>query len=251
MRKALLSLVAVALLAPSVVAQAQGQNTMDIYFIDTEGGQATLVVSPSEGILGAKETLLLDAGNLNPVGRDATRILAAMEDANVERIDYLVVTHYHGDHTGGNPIFGREAVIIAHKNVRERLTSPRTRGDRTAPAMASEGWPVITFDDSLFIHFNGEKIREFTDLSMAVVLASPHRDIEFYVEREGQRVGPLYVKPDYRRPERSREVRRLMERAGAEIVFREIEDLSHTYAREENDRILEWFDPKLALPRPS
>ena len=111
MRKALLSLVAVALLAPGVVTQAQGQNTMDIYFIDTEGGQATLVVSPSEGILGAKETLLLDAGNLNPVGRDATRILAAMEDANVERIDYLVVTHYHGDHVGGVAALARQVPI--------------------------------------------------------------------------------------------------------------------------------------------
>ena len=85
MRKALLSLAAVALLAPLVVAQAQGQNTMDIYFIDTEGGQATLVVSPIEGILGAKETLLLDAGNLNPEGRDAARSAAPSRNEGSER----------------------------------------------------------------------------------------------------------------------------------------------------------------------
>ena len=46
----------------------QGQNTTDIYFIDTEGGQATLIVSPMNGILGTKETLLLDAGQSEPAG---------------------------------------------------------------------------------------------------------------------------------------------------------------------------------------
>ena len=76
-------------------------TTLDIYFIDTEGGQATLIISPVNGILGTKEVLLLDAGNLNPPGRDADRIVAAMKDAGVERVDTLVVSHYHGDHVGG------------------------------------------------------------------------------------------------------------------------------------------------------
>ena len=101
MRRMLLAVVAVALLGPVMGAQTQGQVTTDIYFIDTEGGQSTLVISPAKGILGVKETLLLDAGNLNPPGRDAERILAAMKDAGVEWIDQLVVTHYHGDHVGG------------------------------------------------------------------------------------------------------------------------------------------------------
>jgi competence protein ComEC len=101
MRRLLFAAMAVVLLGAAVRAQTQGQNTTDIYFIDTEGGQATLIISPSVGILGARETLLLDAGNLNPPGRDAERILAAMKDARVEWIDQLVVTHYHGDHVGG------------------------------------------------------------------------------------------------------------------------------------------------------
>ena len=100
MRRMLLPVVAMALLA-SAATRTQGQNTTDIYFIDTEGGQATLIISPSNGILGRKETLLLDAGNLNPPGRDAERIVAAMKDAGVEWIDTLVVSHYHGDHVGG------------------------------------------------------------------------------------------------------------------------------------------------------
>jgi len=87
---------------PQVRVPAQPPGTMEIYFIDTEGGQSVLIVSPGNGILGARETLLIDAGNLtNPPGRDADRIVAAMKDAGVERIDYMVVSHYHGDHVGG------------------------------------------------------------------------------------------------------------------------------------------------------
>lgn len=100
MRRMWLAVVAATLLT-ATAAQTQGPNTTDIYFIDTEGGQSTLVISPSNGILGTREALLIDAGNLNPPGRDAERILAAMKDAGVERIDYFVVTHYHGDHVGG------------------------------------------------------------------------------------------------------------------------------------------------------
>jgi competence protein ComEC len=98
-------LVAVLLAIAGVRTRSQNvastAGTTDIYFIDTEGGQATLIVSPKVGHLGVKETLLIDAGNLNPPGRDAERIMAAMKDAGVERIDQLVVSHYHGDHVGG------------------------------------------------------------------------------------------------------------------------------------------------------
>ena len=114
MRKVLLAVAAAVVLGSIAYGQAQGQagppqvrqpvpgpGTTDIYFIDTEGGMSTLIISPTTGILGARETLLLDAGNLNPPGRDAERIQAAMKESGVERIDTLVVTHYHGDHVGG------------------------------------------------------------------------------------------------------------------------------------------------------
>ncbi|MBI4886085.1 MAG: MBL fold metallo-hydrolase [Acidobacteria bacterium] len=100
MRRMVLACMAIGSLATGVVS-TQGQATTDIYFIDTDGGQSVLIVSPSKGILGTKETLLLDAGNLNPPGRDAERIVAAMKDAAVEWIDQMVVSHYHGDHVGG------------------------------------------------------------------------------------------------------------------------------------------------------
>jgi beta-lactamase superfamily II metal-dependent hydrolase len=96
----LLAVIAAMLLA-APAAQTQRPNTTDVYFIDTDGGQSVLLISPTNGILGTKETLLLDAGNLNPPGRDAERIVAAMKDGGVEWIDTLVVSHYHGDHVGG------------------------------------------------------------------------------------------------------------------------------------------------------
>jgi beta-lactamase superfamily II metal-dependent hydrolase len=66
---------------------------LQIYIVDTEGGKATLFVSPSG------ETALIDSGN--PGGRDTERIMAAVNDAGVKQIDYLISTHYHIDHIGG------------------------------------------------------------------------------------------------------------------------------------------------------
>jgi beta-lactamase superfamily II metal-dependent hydrolase len=81
-------------------------ETLDIYFVDVEGGQATLIIMPDG------ETLLIDAGypgqgKSDPTpgeankARDAQRIAAAAADANISKIDYLLVSHFHRDHFGG------------------------------------------------------------------------------------------------------------------------------------------------------
>ena len=74
---------------------AAANKTVDLYFVDVEGGQATLIVTPE------KESILVDAGWAGFDKRDAKRILAAAKKAGVKKIDYLVMTHYHTDHVGG------------------------------------------------------------------------------------------------------------------------------------------------------
>lgn len=74
---------------------------LNIYFIDVEGGAATLIVTP------AGESVLIDAGWDGADGRDAKRIQQAMQQAGITTIDHLVVSHYHRDHYGGVPELSR------------------------------------------------------------------------------------------------------------------------------------------------
>ena len=88
-------LVAMALLTGPSATRAQTPATLDIYWIDVEGGAATLVVTPQ------RDAVLMDTGWPRADARDAERILAAMRDAGVTAIDYLLISHFHRDHVGG------------------------------------------------------------------------------------------------------------------------------------------------------
>lgn len=68
---------------------------------------------------------------------------------------FLINTHFHGDHTGANAVFGKGATVVAHDNVRKRLLEP----SGNAKAMAPAGLPMVTFAESLSVHFNGEEVR--------------------------------------------------------------------------------------------
>ena len=85
--------------------QTPSRTALDVFFIDVEGGQATLFATP------AGESMLVDAGWAGFEGRDAGRIEAAAKQAGVSRLDYLLVTHYHADHVGGVPEIARRLPV--------------------------------------------------------------------------------------------------------------------------------------------
>ncbi len=89
----------------------------------------------------------------------AERMQAALKNFDKGGLKFILNTHWHGGHTGGNHIFSRLAPIISHTNVRKRLTQTIKRGKRVFKPRPKEALPVVTFDDSLSIHFNGEEIR--------------------------------------------------------------------------------------------
>ena len=104
MQKALI--LTIGLLSAIIGLRAQTQErTLDIYFIDTEGGQSTLYVAPTG------ETLLVDTGNAGD--RDLGRILEALKAAGVRQIDHLWSTHYHGDHIGALLALAKQVPIAA------------------------------------------------------------------------------------------------------------------------------------------
>jgi competence protein ComEC len=142
------TLFALFLAAVVTAAPAQAQTsakTLQIYYIDTEGGQATLFVAPSG------ETLLVDVGN--PGGRDTDRIMLALQDAGVKQIDHLVLTHYHGDHVGGLAEFAKRMPIKRFYD-----HGPAAEGDRAGGQGFMEQYAQIHANAVRTIVKPGDKI---------------------------------------------------------------------------------------------
>ena len=137
-------LLAAAIIVQSSTAQTPAK-TLQIYYVDTEGGQATLFVTPSG------ESLLVDVGN--PGGRDTDRLMLALEDAGVKQIDHLVLTHYHGDHVGGLAEFAKRIPIKRYYD-----HGPAAEGDRAGGQGFMEQYAQIRGDAVRTIVKPGDKL---------------------------------------------------------------------------------------------
>ncbi|MCS6804086.1 MAG: MBL fold metallo-hydrolase [Acidobacteriota bacterium] len=119
-----------------------------VYMLEGAGGNI--------GVSAGPDGILIVDDQFAPL---AEKIRAALKAINPGKLKFVLNTHWHGDHTGSNRIFGAEATIIAHENVRKRLMTDQHLLGRHVPAEPKEAWPVITFDESLTIHFNDDEIR--------------------------------------------------------------------------------------------
>jgi glyoxylase-like metal-dependent hydrolase (beta-lactamase superfamily II) len=153
-----LPVVAIALLAVPLAAQdpdpAKVEMTVEkvagsVYMIKGAGGNIGVSIGP-DGVLIVDDQF----ASLVP------KIEAAIAGITDKKVRFVLNTHWHFDHTGGNAALADDATIIAHDNVRRRMAEghPSIAG-RPVPPAPAEALPVVTFDDSLTVHVNGEEIR--------------------------------------------------------------------------------------------
>jgi glyoxylase-like metal-dependent hydrolase (beta-lactamase superfamily II) len=120
----------------------------NVYMLTGNGGNIGVSV-------GADGVLIVD----DQFASLAPKIQAALKGISDQPVRFVLNTHWHYDHTGGNAPFSK-STIIAHDNVRKRLvTGSPSVGGRVVPPAAKEALPVITFDQGLTVHVNGEDIR--------------------------------------------------------------------------------------------
>lgn len=121
------------------------------------------------GISTGADGLYIIDDQIKPV---TSQLLDAIKEINDAPIRFVINTHYHGDHTGGNETIGGEgAVIISHDNIRNRMNSEQVNIflGNTTPAYPAQALPVLTFNDQMSLHLNGES-------ATAYYVANGHTD---------------------------------------------------------------------------
>ncbi len=166
-KRALYFLIPLVVLAAGVaIVQAQDEAITPVHVAGNihmlEGSGGNIGVSAGEdGIL------IVD----DKFEKDEPRVRELLKGINPGPLKFVLNTHFHGDHTGGNGAFGKEAVIIAHENVRGRLSTDKPK----------EALPVVTYEDKVSVHFNGEEIE-------LIHLPAGHTDTDSVVYFRGSNV---------------------------------------------------------------
>ena len=110
------------------------------------------------GVLKGADGILLIDNDYPDMNKALKKALKPFGGA--ESVSFVINTHWHGDHTGGNALLGSESLIVAHDNVRERLSQPQEVKlfNMKSPAYAEVALPEITYSQSLNLHFAGEEL---------------------------------------------------------------------------------------------
>ncbi len=144
-----------------------------VYMLEGRGGNI--------GVSVGKDGVLIIDDQFAPLAEKIRAVIGELGGADPT---FILNTHHHGDHTGGNASFGKKGVIVAHRNVRNRLAAERV-DDKPLPEAAL---PEITFDEGLSIHFNGEELR-------VVHFPNAHTDgdgVVFFTESNVVHTGDLF-----------------------------------------------------------
>ena len=123
----------------------------NVYMLEGLGGNI--------GVSAGDDGLLIVDDQFAPL---ADKIRAALKQINPGPLRFVLNTHFHGDHTGSNAVFSKESLIVAHDNVRKRLAAGQPAaagGGQGTPPAPKEALPVVTYAQSVSIHFNGEEIK--------------------------------------------------------------------------------------------
>jgi glyoxylase-like metal-dependent hydrolase (beta-lactamase superfamily II) len=157
--KALALAAALVLVPGAALAQPQDFSQVQIKTTKIAGNFYTLEGSGGTiGVLAGPDGVLMVDAQYAPLG---DKILAAIKQISDGRIRFLINTHVHGDHTGGNENIGRQgAAILSRENLRSRLMkpAPQANGQPGVPAPPL-ALPVLTYDSPLRIHLNGEEVQ--------------------------------------------------------------------------------------------
>ena len=151
--------VAIALGFAALTARAQSDDYAKVEIKPVKVAGSVWMLEGAGGNIGVSsgpDGLLIVDDEFLPL---ADKIKAALKGISPEgKLAFVVNTHWHGDHTGGNRAFGKDATIVAQSNVRKRLGMKQEISGRTIEASPKEALPVVTFDNGVTIWFNGEEI---------------------------------------------------------------------------------------------